>query len=540
MNNNPLSAWYLIAIPVLLFLLGILYLHTTGNFFQKSVDPEYAYLFNGALLADHKPDIYYVDHPGTPLLIVIAAVIRVIHIFKPGQDLITEVVKNPELYIKATIYTINLVSAVIIFFLGLITLKKTRNVFLAILLQLIPFVHPLGLESLARLTPESFMLIVICLWMILVISMISNKESRWNWIWYGLASGILVGLSVAVKLTLIPFVVIPMIILSGWKDRLLFAFTSVISFFMFAFPILYKYEEFYTWVKNIVTHTGIYGTGDRGVVHWDEFFGHLKLQLANSPYLLISLIILILSLILYLFIRKEGIRREPLKIQLAIAAIFVVSSNYLITAKHFAFHYMLPSILLTVPMIVLSGSMLRQIFPYLFTIPRLKMGMIILGIFILIIIIPSSYRQLSLREERRKSLQESYSLFKKHRSEVPLIIGASYYGCTAVEYALTFGIHVSGKYGPYISEKMNGVYPSAYLYFPWGKTFYAGKKEILASDFMVPEKKFNLYIADYTPDRYHEIIRALRENEDSLQFSISQVYLNSSSTEALYFIQTKK
>ncbi len=535
MDKKTLNAWWLVVFPALLFLTGMLYLYTTGDFFLKSVDPEYAYLFNGAVLADHKPDIFYVDHPGTPLIVLIAAVIRTIHVFTPGQDILTEVIKNPELYIKATIFIINLLGAILLYLLGLFTFKKTRNISLAVFLQLIPFVQTLGLETLARLTPESLMLTLICLWIILVISMNSGKKSRFSWIWYGLASGILTGLCVAVKLTLIPFVVIPLIILSGWKDRLLFAFTSVISFFMFAFPILYKYEEFYYWVKNIVTHTGIYGTGDRGVVHWNEFFAHLKLQLVNSPYLLVSLIILIVSLILYLFVRKEGIRREPLKIKLAIAAILVVIFNYLITAKHFAFHYMLPSILLTVPVIVLAGSMLGQIFPPLYQ--RLKTGIIILGILILVNIIPRSYRQLSLREDRRKILKESWWMYKEHRSQGPLIICPSYYGCSAVEYALTFGIHMSGKYGPYIFEKMNRIYPSTYLYFPWGKVFYAGRNEISPSVFLREGTSYMLYIAEYSKEKLDEITGLINQNEKGMHWIAVKVYQIESSNEALFQLQ---
>jgi len=535
MDKKTLNAWWLVVFPALLFLTGMLYLYTTGDFFLKSVDPEYAYLFNGAVLADHKPDIFYVDHPGTPLIVLIAAVIRTIHVFTPGQDILTEVIKNPELYIKATIFIINLLGAILLFLLGLFTFKKTKNISLAVFLQLIPFVQTLGLETLARLTPESLMLTLICLWIILVISMNSGKKSRFSWIWYGLASGILTGLCVAVKLTLIPFIVIPLIILSGWKDRLLFAFTSVIFFFMFAFPILYKYEEFYYWVKNIVTHTGIYGSGDRGVVHWNEFFAHLKLQLANSPYLLVSLIILIVSLILYLFVRKEGIRREPLKIKLAIAAILVVIFNYLITAKHFAFHYMLPSILLTVPVIILAGSMLGQIFPPLYQ--RLKMGIIILGILILVNIIPRSYRQLSLREDRRKILKESWWMYKEHRSQRPMIICPSYYGCFAVEYALTFGIHMSGKYGPYIFEKMNRIYPSTYLYFPWGKVFYAGRNEISPSAFLREGTSYMLYIAEYSKEKLDEITGLINQNEKGMHWIAVKVYQIESSNEALFQLQ---
>ena len=171
--------------------------------------------------------------------------------------------------------------------------------------------------------------------------------------------------------------------------------------------------------------------------------------------------------------RKKAGRRDPLKARLAFAAILVVILQYAITAKHFAYHYMLPSILLTIPMVVLGGSLLVRMFPSFFDTVRLKAIMGILGIYMLVHILPLIRQDVEIREARDKNLQESYAKFKENRSQGPLIISASYYGCSAIEYALTFGIQVSGKYSPYLYEKLNKIYPSTYLYYPWAKAFYA-------------------------------------------------------------------
>ena len=76
-----------------------------GFYFLKCVDPEYAYLFNGAIMADLKPDIFYVDHPGTPLVVLIAVVMRVVHVFRGGEDMLTDFIKNPEIYLRTALYT---------------------------------------------------------------------------------------------------------------------------------------------------------------------------------------------------------------------------------------------------------------------------------------------------------------------------------------------------------------------------------------------------------------------------------------------------
>ena len=538
--SKPLQVLFLIIFPILLFIAGVCYQHSTGIYFLTSVDPEYAYLFNGALMADLKPDISYIDHPGTPLVVLIAAVMRIVHLFRGREDMLTDFVNNPEIYLRATLYTIEILSAVVVFVLGLFVYKKTRNIMLALFLQLIPFVHYLGLETQARLIPESLMVILISFWIMLVFHMNKDKEIGIHAQRYGLAFGVLCGFSLALKLSLLPFVIIPLIILSGWKSRLWFIGTTIISFFVFAFPILFRFHTFYTWVKNIIIHTGSYGGGDKGIFHWNEFIQHLSLQLANTPYLKISVIFLTLVLILYLVIRKKGNPRDPLKARLAVAAILAVVLQYIITSKQFAPHYMLPSILLTIPMVVLAGSILMQMFPSLFESLRIKAIIGILGIYLLVHILPILNQYLSLREDRRKNVEESYLKFKQFRSHGPLIVSASYYGCSAVEYALTFGLHVSGKYGPYLYEKVKKIYPSTYLYFPWSKSFYAGNSEIPPSAFLQADTDYMLYIADYSAEKLDDITGVLNKNDINVHWTAKKIYLIESTNEALFQLQAGK
>ena len=508
-----------------------------GIYFLKCVDPEYAYLFNGALMANLKPEIYYVDHPGTPLVCLIAVVIRVVHVFRAGEDMLTDFIKNPEIYLGATLHTLEFLSSAVLFLLGLFVYKKTRNIVLAMFLQLIPFAHFLGLETQARLIPEVMMVIVICFWTALILHMNYDREIAVHPQRYSIAFGVLFGFSLALKLTMLPFVVIPLIILSGWKSKLLFVPAAIISFCVFAFPILFKYRTFYTWIKNIVTHTGAYGSGDKGIAHWSEFTGHLKLQLGNTPWLLISLVLLSGVLIMYFVIRKQGIQRDPLKARLGVAAILVVVIQYLITAKHFAFHYMLPSMLLTIPMVVLAGGILVQMFPSHLKSLQLIAIMGILGIYLLAHSIQILKQDLPLREARRKNMMESYLKFKENRSHGPLIVGASYYGCSAVEYALTFGIQVCGKYSPYMYKKVNKIYPSTYIYHPWSKLFYTGGSEILPSAFLQAGKDYMLYIADYSAEKLDDITGLLNKNDINRHWTVKKIYQIESTHEALFKLE---
>jgi hypothetical protein len=164
----------------------------------------------------------------------------------------------------------------------------------------------------------------------------------------------------------------------------------------------------------------------------------------------------------------------------------------------------------------------------------------ILGIFILAKIIPVTHEHLSAREDRRKVLQEAYLKFKENRSGMPLIISASYYGCSAVEYALIFGVQWCGNYSPYIYDRVNKIYPSTYLYYPWSKTFYAGRSPILPSAFLQEGTDYMLYIAEYSDEKLAEVTGVLNQNEKNLHWDVKKIYQDTPAAEALFLLQAKK
>ena len=90
-------------------------------------------------MADPKRISVTLDHPGTPLIVLIAMVMRVVHAFRGGEDMLTDLIRNPEIYLRATLYTIEVLSAAVLFLFGLFVYQKTRNIMLALFLQLIPF-----------------------------------------------------------------------------------------------------------------------------------------------------------------------------------------------------------------------------------------------------------------------------------------------------------------------------------------------------------------------------------------------------------------
>ncbi len=526
-------------LPIILLILEFCYGKAIGYFFLKCVDPEYAYLFNGLILADLHPDVSYVDHPGTPFQCIIAIVIWIVKLFRPSADMISDVLKNPEIYIRATIYVINFLGASMLAILGLFTFRKTGNIYLALLVQLIPFVHNLGIEPLARLIPESLMLPLICLWMIVFIRMAADQDRNLKMNKYSLTLGILFGLSVATKLTFLPFVVFPLFIVTGWKNKLRFSLISVMAFFVFAFPILYKYNSFYTWVSNLIFHTGKYGSGDPGIINRQEFLMHFKLLIVDMPFLVISVLILTLAGAIHLFktVRKNA--TDMFYSNASIGLVLLVILQFVISAKQFSFHYMVPSILLTIPLIILSFIMLRRVFA-----SRNFRGGIFLTfsgitIYFISVFIPDVRIRLKEMNDQKMIRMESFMQLKQFESAGPMILSASYYGCSSEKYALIFGLQMcGGKYAPRLYEKMKIIYPQTYMYFPWGKAFYAGNIQVQPSEFLNSGDIYDLFIADYTKERLEEILNQLNSSSQNIHWSAREIYTIPATNEALFELRS--
>jgi hypothetical protein len=132
---------------------------------------------------------------------------------------------------------------------------------------------------------------------------------------------------------------------------------------------------------------------------------------------------------------------------------------------------------------------------------------------------------------------DAYQQFTESRSAGPIIISASYYGCSAIEYALMFGLHESGKYSQSLFVKIQEMYPSTYLYLPWGKVFFEGKNEIQPSTFIKSKEEYNLYIAEFSKVRLEEIMTALKQGTSADQYIIKPVYVDSIQHEAMFRVR---
>jgi hypothetical protein len=243
-------------IPVI-FLLNASILHYYhGIFFLSSVDPEYFYLYNGIALGSGNLSVQYIAHPGTPLQFLIAASSRIISLFQP-EDYVKDFVDDPEKYIHAANLFMNVLIAFSLFICGICTKKYSGSYFSGLLFQLSPFGNSSLLGISGRLIPESIMIIPLLFIGLMIIKYIYDENKTTGYFNDIVLYGIIIGFGIACKLSFIPVILIPLVLLQvSLKQKIKLILYTILSFAIFAYPVVFNFDEFWQWVSGIFTHSG--------------------------------------------------------------------------------------------------------------------------------------------------------------------------------------------------------------------------------------------------------------------------------------------
>ena len=208
------------------------------------------------------------------------------------------------------------------------------------------------------LRPEIFLLILgsMCAYF-------SCRESfvygRFEKIFNPILLGFLVGIGIATKVTFLSFLGL-FLLINGPLRKLLFFATIPPTFVLFTWPIKDQYANFFSWIKDILSHTGSYGTGPAGLPGLSLLFEHSKIML-SSYFLLFVLIFFVFSFLLSRFSIRNFFRDRETRTIFVFMAIMLVQLS--MSMKHPNIRYFLPAMTLLPWMVVFSfNSVKRSIF----------------------------------------------------------------------------------------------------------------------------------------------------------------------------------
>jgi hypothetical protein len=487
---------FLIIIPFLYLFLGFYFNQIIGLFSMRNVDPEYAYLTNGLYMSLGHMNVYHIDNPGTPLQMVVAFVCRIVYFIRsPHIPYLEDVMMNSDLYLNIINHVVVSITAVILFIAGLLVWRITGFLPFGLLIQTAPFYSNITYDIIGRLTPELLIPVPVLLLSIMILKVVKSNTGKFNFLTI-LSFSLISGFGLSIKLTYFPLLLIPFIIIPGYKDKLKFLLLSILSLFVFAIPILYDLVFFTQWIKDLFIHSGHYGRGEANVLIWSQFIQNLHAFYKLHSFLVIvwfiSVILLVLSLI---YKRKEINSRLTYGMT---GVLIVILIQVILVSKHYEYRYLIPGLALFPVLAILSFEILKNMI-------RFKRINIIIGLMILagsVYCIPKQVQSIRIRSRGISTEMQNKMVTKHFVGTLPgdaiKLITPAAYGCPFHDFSIMISHCWAGRENEVFVPVYEKLYPDTYLYFTWEKSSkYWDGYDI--SSITSTNRPVYFYIAGYTP-----------------------------------------
>jgi hypothetical protein len=474
---KKLQIAFLIFVPLIFLFIGLRFDRT-----KYGTDPESAYLMNGLNIASGKA-VGHFDNPGTTVQIYSAIVLRVTHFFRfSDHDLQTDVLLNSEYYIEVLRIGFIVLNACVLLILGLVAFSLLGNFWAGLLLQTAPFLSVTLIEEcFTKVAPEQLLFTTIALLIILLLKFYTSKEP--DKVGYALLFGVLAGFGMATKMTFLPVLIIPFIILSGKRNKWIYVASIIPSFVLFTLPAVTGYLHMANWFLNLGTHTGTYGQGNSGVIDAKVYFNSL-LSIAEFNKALVTVMSVTVLVLLYnvFFTRKLKPEKTNKEFYILSALLISQAGSILMVAKHYhSNHYLFPALSLTGFVLVFIFILIKQYLPeqkrkiFQFVLP----GIVVVVIGVSLLNIPFMAMAYKGYRDSNKSTDETFAqLDRDYRDFVKVY----YYPVSFNEYSsLRWGNVYSKQYS---IEKLMQLFPEGLFYNVWEKSFQLWETNISTREFV--------------------------------------------------------
>lgn len=332
-------------IPICVYLVVVPLREAWGHYYYAlHSDPSYLYLINGLNIATLKPSAH-VDNPGTTTQVFSALVLKVSSLINGTEDLQKDIILQPDKYIILINRALFLVCLLFLFLFGVFAFEFTGSLWFSLFLQTVPFYSWQLMRIFLKVSPEMMIFISCLLWVATLLRLSAKDDFKEHPLRYTIWFAVLTAFSLATKLTMIPFVLIPLILMP-LRPSLNYLMLCFIIFHLFIFPAWTHYDYLIGWIGKLFKHSNLYGTGSPTVIEFPQaFFSFLKLIALEHPfYLIVTVSIILLAKIF----SSTSLRtlRHFIDVKILISLITVALVQLMMISKHFNPHYLIPSLML--------------------------------------------------------------------------------------------------------------------------------------------------------------------------------------------------
>ncbi len=235
-----------------------------GSFYSgPNQDPAYSYLLGSLQVARYGSTAFY-HHPGLPGQALGTAVLVAGHRLAGEQDdLIRDVLTRPEQYLRAMQLT-TLAAVVAALAAAGFLVRRRGDTAAALLLQISPFLGATGLISLSQVGPEAILVFATVALSVAVWHCAADAPSDERVL--AVAFGALAALAFTTRISALPFVLVPPLLLRTWRGRAFFAGTAGAGCALALILIAEYWRFFVGWVLFLGERTGPWGSKQRSLL----------------------------------------------------------------------------------------------------------------------------------------------------------------------------------------------------------------------------------------------------------------------------------
>jgi len=488
-NLPKKKLWIFLFLPLLFVTISLIIRQQHGPYWLGlNSDPDYAYLFNSLNITQLKTP-GHTDHPGTTVQVLGGIIIQITYLIQywtnsDTSNIVESVLQNPEFYLL-TINTILLILiTTCLFLLGVIAFSLCQSIALSLLLQLTPFWWTVLSHSI-RVSPEPLLFCLSQLFVMLLLFYLYSDVVRLPQ--FALAIGVVFGLGVATKFTFLPLGLV-ILLFPGLPQKGLAIFTAITTFFLATLPVLSQYPRIFSWILSIATHTGRHGKGNQGLVDFSTLpntFVNLTTQDTLFFYVIgISALNFFIITFWFGWYKFKNLDSQNLPnifannkfYHLFACLLLIILAQLLITLKHPATYYLLPSMGLCSLLILLQVVLFEQLLTPIFKPIILRwIGLFAFGLYIFATT-TNAYNQTLLMQKTYKSyMGEVQTINHLIQQKYSNCTHAIYYRSANKEYALKFGNDFAASQ---YSQNLQSVYPNGIFYNPWSRKYESFNKEL--------------------------------------------------------------
>jgi len=257
---------------------------------------------------------------------------------------ISKVLMHPEFYLYAAYVVLTVGSFLTSVLLAVYVYRKTNDGVAALLVQLpglcfltwpsINAAYPV-LPVAANVSPEGLFMGVMNLFNLFFLRLYfargPHKEiGKVLWLAFGC------GLGLAAKINFFPVLFSALIVVS-WRRKLLFILACGAFFIFWTLPIITKYCMVWDQIKQASLYSSRYGWGGATVIDWPSYIKYFKYTFHDYWFfVLLALFLFLWSLMRFI---KDNSNREA---KFLAAASMGGLLQFMIIAKYFSFHYLVP------------------------------------------------------------------------------------------------------------------------------------------------------------------------------------------------------